>query len=51
MSKLGKYEDAMIYFDKVLEIDLNHIDSLYFKGLTLSDLGRDEEDIEYLIGY
>ena len=47
MSKLGKYEDAMIYFDKVLEIDPNHIDSLYFKGLTLSDLGRDEEAIEY----
>ena len=47
MSNLGRYEDAINYFDKVLKIDPHHIDSLYFKGLTLSDLGRDDEAIEY----
>lgn len=43
VSKLGRYEEAIKYYDKVLEIDPHHIDSLYFKGLALSDLGRYEE--------
>ena len=30
MSNLGRYEDAINYFDKVLKIDPHHIDSLYF---------------------
>ena len=30
MSNLGRYKDAINYFDKVLKIDPHHIDSLYF---------------------
>jgi len=41
----SKYEDAISYCDKALEIDPNNIDALNNKAMALSDLGRYEEAI------
>jgi tetratricopeptide (TPR) repeat protein len=44
---LGKYDDAITHFDKVLAIDPNYASALYNKGFTLSNLGMNEEAISY----
>ena len=42
---LGRYEEAIVYFDKALEIDPNDTMALYNKGTALLALGRSEEAI------
>jgi len=37
----GNYQEAISYYDKVLEIDPNNVNALYAKGLyLLGDLGN-----------
>jgi len=36
-SKLQRFEEAISYYDKVLEIEPNHVDALYKKGSVLYD--------------
>lgn len=43
----GNYRESIKYFDKVLEIDPNHISALSQKGISLYKLGEYEEAIEY----
>lgn len=42
-----QYEEALIYFDKVLEQDPDHVVSLNEKGVVLSELEQFEEAISY----
>jgi tetratricopeptide (TPR) repeat protein len=44
---LGKYEEAITYFDKVLALDANDTYTLYYKGISLESLGKHEEAITY----
>ena len=43
----GKYEEAITYFDKVLALDANDTDTLYYKGISLESLGKHDEAITY----
>jgi len=43
--KLGRYEEAIRYFDKALEIDPRNETVLNNKGISLASLGRYEESI------
>jgi len=43
----NKYEEAITYYDKVLEIDPKDIDALNNKGDALYDLDRYNEAIQY----
>ena len=45
--QLGKSEEAISYFDKVLEIDPNDLKALNNKGAALGNLGKSEEAISY----
>ena len=45
----GKNEEAMVCFDKILEIDSKYADALIYKGSNLSQLGKHKEAIS-LIG-
>jgi superkiller protein 3 len=47
LSALGRYEEAIQYYDKVLAIDPNDVDALTNKGVALSALGKSEEAIQY----
>ncbi|HET6799491.1 MAG TPA: tetratricopeptide repeat protein [Nitrososphaeraceae archaeon] len=38
--ELGNYSQAIIYLDKALGIDPNHIDALVFKSQALSNIGN-----------
>ena len=42
---LGRYEEAIVYFDKALEIDPNDADSWGSKGSALQQLHRHEESL------
>ncbi|AKB43939.1 tetratricopeptide repeat protein [Methanosarcina vacuolata] len=44
--KLGRYEEAIIAYEKALEIDHKHIDSWNNKGIALYCLGRYEEALQ-----
>ena len=44
---LGQDQEAITYYDKVLEIDPNHVRALNSKGLALYHLGQDQEAITY----
>jgi len=44
---IGKYDEAIDDYDKVLDIDSTVIEALYNKGLALSKLGADDEAIDY----
>jgi len=44
---LGDVEEALSYFDKVLEIEPNHVKALNNKGVVLSTLEKHEEAISY----
>lgn len=46
-SNEGRYEDAISYFKKALEIDPNHILVLYNIGYPLRSLGEYDEAIQY----
>ena len=45
--KQGRYEESLLYCDKALEIDPNHVLALGNKGVALGNLGRYEEAISY----
>jgi len=47
--RLGEYEEAISYFDQVLEIEPNNLDALYNKGNNLSQLEKFEEAIPYYV--
>ena len=47
LGELGKYEEAIIYWDKVLETHPEDTDALYNKAYELYNLGRNEEAIIY----
>ena len=40
---LGKNEEAIVEYDKVLKIDPNSVDAFNGKGFALDDLGKNEE--------
>ena len=42
---LGKYEEAIAYYDKALTVDPNYATALSNKGSALNELGRHEEAI------
>jgi tetratricopeptide (TPR) repeat protein len=44
---LERYEEALEAFDKVIELEPNHIDAWNNKGAALHDLGKHEEAIKY----
>jgi len=44
---LSKIEEAIYYFDSVLEIEPNHVDALSSKGRALVKMDRIEEGIDY----
>jgi tetratricopeptide (TPR) repeat protein len=43
LSSLGRYQDAVVCYDKALQIDPSHAGSWHGKGFALSNLGRKEE--------
>jgi len=43
---LAEYEQAISYFDQVLEIDPNNIEALISKGLSLSQLNKESRAIK-----
>ena len=45
--KLGKYLEAITYFDKSLSIKPNSVGALYNKGRSSDDTGRHTEAIDY----
>jgi len=44
---MGKFEEALTFFDKVLEIDPNHIEALIERGLTLLRMEKFPEALPY----
>lgn len=46
LAKLGKYEEAIECYDKVIELNPNYAPAWYNKGVALAKLGRYEEAIE-----
>ena len=40
LNDLGKYQEAITYYDKVLAIDPNFVYALNGKGVALDDLGK-----------
>jgi tetratricopeptide (TPR) repeat protein len=44
---LGEYEQAISYFDQILENNATHVTALYDKGFSLSMLEKYEESIPY----
>jgi tetratricopeptide (TPR) repeat protein len=46
LSNLGRREEAISYYDKVLAIEPGNMDALNNKGNALDNLGRYEEAIE-----
>jgi tetratricopeptide (TPR) repeat protein len=44
--KLGKYEDAIIRYDKVIMIDSKDANAWYHKGQALKKLYRNKEAVE-----
>ena len=47
LDRLGKYQEAIEYYDKAIEIDANFIDAQISKGWALDGLGKYKEAIEY----
>ena len=47
LSQLGKYQEALIWYDKALAIDPKHVRALNGKGNALSQLGKYEEAITW----
>jgi len=46
LNKLGKYDEAIKFFDKVLEINPNFSEAWYGKAIALEKLGKIPEAIE-----
>lgn len=47
LSSLGKYQEAIAYFDKALELNPKNAIAWSNKGASLSSLGKDQEAVEY----
>ena len=45
--KLGEYEEAISYYDQILETNPNHVQALFDMGFSLSMLEKYEESIPY----
>ena len=45
--KLGEYEEAISYYDQILETNPNHVQALFDMGFSLSMLEKFEESIPY----
>ena len=43
LSNLGKYEEAITWFDKTLEINPHFVNAMYNKADALGELGKYEE--------
>jgi tetratricopeptide (TPR) repeat protein len=43
-----RYEQAIPYYDRVLEIDPNYVEALYNKGAALDSLGKYNEAMQYI---
>ena len=43
----GKYEEAIVYYNKAIELDPNNSAAYYNKGSVKADLGEYEEAIKY----
>jgi len=46
LSSLGKYEDAILAYEKAIQIDPQLVEAWNNKGIALGDLGRHEDAIE-----
>ena len=46
MGKLGKFDEAIKAYDKAIEIDPQHSNAWYNKGLALTKLNRQNEAIK-----
>ena len=51
LDELGKYQDAITWYDKVLAIDGNNTKAMYNKGIALNNLGKYQEALLGLIRY
>ena len=49
LNLLGKHEEAIIWYDKALEVDPESVYALYNKGAALSDWGRMKEQLSGMI--
>ena len=47
LSNLGRYQEAIMYYDKVLKIDPEDVDALTGKGVATSNLTPDFKPILY----
>jgi tetratricopeptide (TPR) repeat protein len=47
LSRQGKYQEAIEWYDKALAVDPNYIYALNGKGVALNNLGKNKEAIEY----
>ena len=47
LNSLGKFNESITYFDKVLAIDPKNVDALTGKGNVLSNLGNHIESVAY----
>jgi tetratricopeptide (TPR) repeat protein len=45
--KLGEYEEAISYYDQILETNPKHVPALYYKAFSLSMLEKYDESIPY----
>jgi tetratricopeptide (TPR) repeat protein len=46
LTKEGKYEESLEFFDKALDLNPNKFQVLQLKGISLDELGRYEEALE-----
>jgi tetratricopeptide (TPR) repeat protein len=49
LGKLGKYNEAIQAYDRVIQIDSNYTDAWNEKGLSLKKLGKDKDVKKCLI--
>ena len=45
---IGRYDEAIKSYDRVIEINPNNVDAWNSKGLAFSNQGRNDEAIKYL---
>ena len=49
LCRLGKYEKAIFFFDKAIELNPDEANFYDHKGMALGCLGRNEEAVQFLI--
>ena len=47
LDDLGKYDEAITWYDKALAVNPKYVDAFYNKGLALDDLGKYDEAITW----